>query len=148
MRKPLSGRIAVLSEPAPGVRDGALEVALGEVQLGAGSSGAEVMRQFAHGHADRIDDGLLTSEPPPEAGCTTEEPGASGRGSAEGPAPSDDSGNPSPGIDVYEVLAAQDVAPTHLPSFQCGIDPHRRDAHVQKAVPAARGEKRPPLGDL
>ena len=49
----------------------ALEVALGEVQLGAGSSGAEVMRQFAHGHADRIDYGLLTSEPPPEAGCTT-----------------------------------------------------------------------------
>src|SRR3989442_6099727 len=108
MPRPLSGRIAVLAEPPPGVRDGALEVALGEVQLGAGSSGAEVMRQFANGHADWIDYGLLTSEPPPEAGCTTEEPGPSSRGSAEGPAPSDESGNPSPGIDVCEVLAAQD----------------------------------------
>src|SRR6266850_1679974 len=103
MPRPLSGRIAVLAEPAPGVRDGALEVGVGQVQLGASSSRVEVVRQVAHGHANRIDDGLLTSEPPPEAGCTTEEPGTSSRGSAEGPAPSDDSGNPSPGIDVGEV---------------------------------------------
>src|SRR5262245_17997559 len=138
----------MLPEPPPRVGDGELEVGLRKAELGSGASRVEEMGKLAHGDTDGVDRRLLAAEQPPPAGGPTDQPRSRGRRRPERSASSDDPGNPSPGLEIGQVLPAQDVASTHLSSLQSRHHSDRRVAHVQKTVTSARGEEGPPPRDL
>src|SRR5262249_57496265 len=123
---------------------GGREVGAGKAELSWGASRVEEMGERAHGDTDGVDRRLLAAEQPPPAGGPTDQPRSRRRRRPERSASSDDPGNSSPGLQIGQVLPAQDVASTHLSSLQSRHHSDRRVAHVQKAVSTARGEEGPP----